>query len=130
MFNLWHEREGSKATYLRLVDAFYQYGRRDLIDFLCSIISFHIETMALMISGIGLPKTVPESKTEAMFCSNLGVGLPKTVPESKTEAMFRSNLEDIKSRFAILLRCVQLTLEDNHVTPQDVHAVLVGMFGC
>ena len=50
------------------------------------------------------------------------------VAQSKSEAMFRSNLEDIKSRFAVLLRSVQLTLEANHVTPEDVYAVLVGMY--
>ena len=109
-FNIWHKREGTKATYLRLADALYQYGHRDLIAFLCLIISFRKET------------------TESDTLS--GVGLPKTVPESKTEAMFRSNLEDIKSRFAILLQSVQLALEANRVTPQDVYAVLVGMFGC
>ena len=109
-FNIWHEREGTKATYLRLADALYQYGRRDLITLLCLIISLRKET------------------TESDTLS--AIGLPTTVPESKTEAMFRSNLEDIKSRFAILLRSVQLALEANHVSPQDVHAVLVGMFGC
>lgn len=52
------------------------------------------------------------------------------VPPSKSEVMFRTNLEDIKGRFAILLRSVQLALEANHVTPEDVYAVLVGMFNC
>ena len=85
-FNIWHEREGAKATYLRLADALYQYGRRDLIAFLCLIYIF-----------ISFRKETTESDTLS------GVGLPKTVPESKTEAMFCSNLEDIKSRFAILL---------------------------
>ena len=109
-FNVWHESERAKATYLRIADALYQYGRRDLITLLCFIITLHKEL------------TEPDTLS--------GVGLPKTVPKSKTEAMFRSNLEDIKSRFAILLRSVQLALEANRVTPQDVHAVLVGMFGC
>jgi hypothetical protein len=103
-FNIWHEREGTKATYLRLADALYQYGQRDLIGSLCIIISFRKETA--------------------------DAGLPKTVPESKTEAMFHSNLEDIKNRFAILRRDVQSALEDNHVTPEDVYAILVEMFGC
>ena len=104
-FDVWHRREGSNATYLRLVDALYQYGQKELINLLCIIVKFRKETT-----------------------NDLAV--PKTVPESQTEAMFRSNLEDIKSRFAILLRSVQLALEANHVTPEDVYAVLVGMFGC
>jgi hypothetical protein len=102
-FNIWHEREGAKATYLRLADALYQCGRKDLIDLLCNIVIIRRET---------------------------GLLAPKTVPESKTEAMFRSNLEDIKSRFAILRREVQVALVENHVTPEDVYAVLVEMFGC
>jgi hypothetical protein len=61
----------------------------------------------------------------------IGIGRPKSVPKGMTKAMFRSNSEDIKSRFAVLLRSVQLALENNHVTPEDVHAVLVGIFpGC
>jgi hypothetical protein len=102
-FNTWHEREGTKATYLRLADALYQCGRKDLIDLLCNTVIIHRET---------------------------GPSKSQTVPQSKTKAMIRSNLEDIKSRFAILLRSVQQALEANHVTPEDVYAVLVGMLGC
>ena len=39
-----------------------------------------------------------------------------------------SNLEDIKSRFAVLLTCVKSALEANQVSANDVHTVLVGMF--
>ena len=105
MFDTWYEREGSNATFLRLADALYQYGRKDLIDLLCLVVTFN--------------KTTTDN-----------TAVPRSVPESKTESMFRSNLEDIKSRFAILLRSVQLVLEANHITPEDVYAVLVGMFGC
>ena len=105
MFDTWYERERSNATFLRLADALYQYGRKDLIDLLCLVVTFN--------------KTTTDN-----------TAVPRSVPESKTESMFRSNLEDIKSRFAILLRSVQLVLEANHITPEDVYAVLVGMFGC
>ena len=53
-----------------------------------------------------------------------------TVPESKSETMFRSHLEDIKSRFATLLRSIRSALEANHVTTEAVYAVLVGMLSC
>jgi hypothetical protein len=102
-FSTWHEREGTKATYLRLADALYQNGRKDLIDLLCNTVIIHRET---------------------------GPSKSQTVPESKSTVMIRSNLEDIKSRFAILRRDVQLALVENHVTPEDVYAVLVEMFGC
>ena len=49
------------------------------------------------------------------------------VSESVSEYMFRSNLEDIKSRFAILLQSIQYALEANHVTILAVRGVLVGM---
>ena len=48
--------------------------------------------------------------------------------ESASETMFRSNLEDIKSRFAILLTSVKSALEANHVATNDVRTILVGMF--
>ena len=50
------------------------------------------------------------------------------VSESVSEFMFRSNLEDIKSRFAILLQSIQAALEANHVTIEAVRSVLVGMY--
>ena len=102
MFDTWHEREGSNATYLRLADALYQNGRKDLIDLLCLI---------------------NKATTDDIV-------IPRTVPESKTEAMFRSNLEDIKSRFAFLLLKVRSAFEMNHVAPTDVHGVLIGIFDC
>ena len=103
MFDTWHEREGSNATYLRLADALYQYGRKDLIQWLCLIV---------------------------MFEESGDIAVARTVPESKSEAMFRSNLEDIKSRFAFLLMKVWSALEANNVDPIDVHSVLVGIFDC
>ena len=62
MFDTWHEREGSNATYLRLADAFYQCGRKDLIDLLCLTVSFNKATT----DDIAIPRTVPESKSKAM----------------------------------------------------------------
>ena len=100
MFKTWHKREGNNATYLRLAKALYQHGRKDLVELLC-----HNITATLGVAG-------------------------SIMPESKAEKMFRSNLEDIKSRFAILLRSVRLALEANHVTPEDVYAVLIEMFDC
>ena len=42
--------------------------------------------------------------------------------------MFRSNLEDIKSRFAVLLESIQAALEASNVTKEAVRGVLVGMY--
>ena len=50
------------------------------------------------------------------------------VTSSVSESMDCSNLEDIKSRFAVLLTCVKSALEANHVSTNDVHTVIVGMF--
>ena len=44
--------------------------------------------------------------------------------------MFHSNMEEIKGRFACLLKEVQLTLEANHVEIDHVRKVLLGMFCC
>ena len=38
MFDKWHEKGGSNATYLRLADALYQHGRKDLVELLCKIV--------------------------------------------------------------------------------------------
>lgn len=56
------------------------------------------------------------------------VSVKTNVKSSVTETMDCSNLEDIKSRFAYLLTCVKSALEANHVSTNDVHSVLVGMF--
>ena len=102
MFNIWQQREGSNATYLKLANALYQHGRKDLVELLCIIVKTPVT--ATLASGI--------------------------VPVSKSEAMFRSNLEDIKSRFAYLLQDVRSALEANHVATSDVHGVLIGMLNC
>ena len=52
------------------------------------------------------------------------------LPKRTRETMRCSNLEDIKSRFAILLQSVRSALEANHVPSADVHGVLIEMFGC
>ena len=104
MLDTWHKREGSNATYLKLAKVLYQHGRRDLVELLCHVLK---------------PTSTPGVNT-----------LARAVPVSKTEAMFRSNLEDIQSRFAILLQSVQSALETHHVAPTDVHGVLIAMFGC
>ena len=70
------------------------------------------------------------SLTTVNFNSEVTMAVVWTEPESKSETMFRSNLEDIKSRFATLLRSVQSALEANYVTIEDVYAVLVGMLNC
>ena len=36
MFDAWYEREDSGATYWRLTEALYRWGRRDLLEMLCS----------------------------------------------------------------------------------------------
>ena len=52
-----------------------------------------------------------------------------TMNETEMESvMLRSNLEDIQSRFAILLKKVKSALEENHVAANDVRDVLIGMF--
>ena len=58
----------------------------------------------------------------------MAVAAAETIPESMSEAMFRSNLEDIKSRFAVLLQSIQSALEANNVTKEAVRGVLVGMY--
>ena len=62
-----------------------------------------------------------------LFCVTT-MAVAGTAPESKTESMFRSNMEDIKSRFTVLLQSIQSTLEANHVTIEAVHGILVGMY--
>ena len=42
--------------------------------------------------------------------------------------MFRSNLEEIKSKFTVLLQCIQSALEANNVTKEAVRSILVGMY--
>jgi hypothetical protein len=56
MLNTWHEREGYKATYLKLAGALYEHGRRDLVGLLCC-------TMKVMDS-------MPRNRNEAMFRAN------------------------------------------------------------
>ena len=58
----------------------------------------------------------------------MAVAAAEIIPESMSEAMFRSNLEDIKSRFAVLLQSIQAALEANNVTKESVRGVLVGMY--
>ena len=36
MFNVWYEREDSGATYWRLAEALHRWGRRDLVEMLCT----------------------------------------------------------------------------------------------
>ena len=103
MLDTWHRREGSNATYFRLAKALYQHGRRDLVELLCRILK---------------PTSTP------------AVTLTRTIPVSKSEAMFRSNLEDIQSRFAILLQSVRSALEEYGVAPKVVHDVLIAMSDC
>ena len=38
ILDTWHKREGEDASYLRLADALYQQGRRDLVELLCELI--------------------------------------------------------------------------------------------
>lgn len=38
LLETWAEVEGEKATYLKLAKAFYEYGRRDLVEHLCRMI--------------------------------------------------------------------------------------------
>ena len=101
MLDTWHKREGSNATYLKVANALYHHGRRDLVELLCHIVK---------------PASTP------------AVTLARTVPVNKSEVMFRSNLEDIQSRFAVLLQNVQSALKANHIASVDVHGVLIGMF--
>ena len=49
-------------------------------------------------------------------------------PEDKSEAMILSNLEEIKSRFSVLLSAVMAALEANHVRTRDVHSVIIEMY--
>jgi hypothetical protein len=39
MFDTWHEREGTAASYTRLNSALYRHGRRDLVESLCIAIA-------------------------------------------------------------------------------------------
>ena len=38
MFDIWHESEGSSATYLKLANALRQHVRKDLVELLCQIV--------------------------------------------------------------------------------------------
>jgi hypothetical protein len=60
MLNIWHEREGRNATYLRLAGALYQHGGRDLVSSL----------FCIMKERDG----VPHSRNKAnniMFCAKI-----------------------------------------------------------
>ena len=63
---------------------------------------------------------------ESSDATDRETGCTRKISVSKT--LDRSNLEDIKSRFAVLLTSVKAALEANHVTAGDVRTVLVGMF--
>ena len=38
LLETWAEEEGKKATYLKLAEVLYEYGRRDLVEHLCKMI--------------------------------------------------------------------------------------------
>ena len=103
MLDTWYEKEGSNATYLNLANALHQHGRKDLVELLCRTVK---------------PTTVSEDTVSRTASNN-----------TVSETMFHSNEEDIKSRFATLLRRVRLALETaNHITTEEVRELIVGMF--
>lgn len=51
-----------------------------------------------------------------------------TRPRDKSDVMIRSNLEEITSRFGVLLSDVKAALKANHVRTSDVHSVIIEMY--
>ena len=108
MLDTWQEREGSNATYLNLADALHRHGRRDLVELICRMI------VKMPTRGVG--------ENTHQVDEHAGV-------VDRGEAMFRSNLEDIRSRFAILLAEIKRTLKaKDDIATEDVHAVIIGMY--
>ena len=73
MLDAWHEREGECASYLRLADALYQHGRRDLIELLCKLMlqrSSEDSSNHDMSTEASTSCTASNGKTTSMSCES------------------------------------------------------------
>jgi hypothetical protein len=63
LLETWAEMEGEKATYLKLAEALFEHGRRDLVEHLCKMIRRVLRSD--VVQSKTPPKTRRRSKSDA-----------------------------------------------------------------
>ena len=66
MLGTWNKTKGEDASYLKLADALYQHGRRDLLELLCENITLAIGSSL----GSSDPDMSSEISTETYYAAS------------------------------------------------------------